>query len=65
MPGLLEAWLALTSVKYHGNLHVLTPLNQRLRYVGSLWVIPQALPLQFSRARQALSQVSLPCSQAT
>ena len=29
-PGLLEAWLALTSVKYHGNLYVLIPLNQRL-----------------------------------
>ena len=29
-PGLLEAWLALTSVKYHGNLQVLTPLKQRL-----------------------------------
>ena len=27
-PGLLEAWLALTSVKYHGNLKVLIPLNQ-------------------------------------
>ena len=29
-PGLLEAWLALTSVKYHGNLWVSIPLNQRL-----------------------------------
>ena len=29
-PGLLEAWLALTSIKYHGNLLVLIPLNQRL-----------------------------------
>ena len=29
-PGLLEAWLALTSIKYHGNLWVLIPLNQRL-----------------------------------
>ena len=29
-PGLLEEWLALTSVKYHGNLWVLTTLNQRL-----------------------------------
>ena len=29
-PGLLEAWLALTSVKYHGNLYILIPLNQRL-----------------------------------
>ena len=28
-PGLLEAWLVLTSVKYHGN-HILIPLNQRL-----------------------------------
>ena len=27
---LLEAWLALTGVKYHGNLYVLVPLNQRL-----------------------------------
>ena len=26
-PGLLEAWLALTSVKYHGNLLVLIPLS--------------------------------------
>ena len=25
--GLLEAWLALTSVKYHGNLLVLIPFN--------------------------------------
>ena len=29
-PGLLKAWLVLTSVKYHGNLHILIPLNQRL-----------------------------------
>ena len=29
-PGLLEAWLVLTSVKYHGNLYVLIPLNQWL-----------------------------------
>ena len=29
-PGLLEAWLVLTSVKYHGNLYNLIPLNQRL-----------------------------------
>ena len=28
--GLLEAWLVLTSVKYHGNLYILKPLNQRL-----------------------------------
>ena len=24
------AWLVLTSVKYHGNLYILIPLNQRL-----------------------------------
>ena len=35
-PGLLEAWLALTSVKYHGNLYVLIPLNQLLA-LTSLW----------------------------
>ena len=29
-PGLLEAWLVLTSVKYHENLYILIPLNQRL-----------------------------------
>ena len=29
-PVLLEAWLVLTSVKYHGNLYILIPLNQRL-----------------------------------
>ena len=29
-PGLLKAWLVLTSVKYHGNLYILIPLNQRL-----------------------------------
>ena len=29
-PGLLEAWLVLTSVKYYGNLYILIPLNQRL-----------------------------------
>ena len=29
-PGLLEAWLVLTSVKYHGNLYILIPLSQRL-----------------------------------
>ena len=29
-PRLLEAWLVLTSVKYHGNLYILIPLNQRL-----------------------------------
>ena len=38
-PGLLEAWLVLTSVKYHGNLYILIPLNQllaltRLRATG-------------------------------
>ena len=27
---LLEAWLALTRVKYHNNLQVLIPLNQWL-----------------------------------
>ena len=30
LPGLLEAWLVLTSVKCHGNLYILIPLNQRL-----------------------------------
>ena len=30
MHGLLEARLVLTSVKYHGNLYILIPLNQRL-----------------------------------
>ena len=35
-PGLLEAWLVLTSVKYHGNLYILIPLNQRLA-LTSLW----------------------------
>ena len=29
-PGLLEAWLVLTSVKYHGNVYILIPLYQRL-----------------------------------
>ena len=29
-PGLLKAWLVLTSVKYHGNLYILIPLNQQL-----------------------------------
>ena len=29
-PGLLEAWLVLTSIKCHGNLYILTPLNQLL-----------------------------------
>ena len=29
-PGLLEAWLVLTSVTYQGNLYILIPLNQRL-----------------------------------
>ena len=29
-PGLLDAWLVLTSVKYHRNLYILIPLNQRL-----------------------------------
>ena len=29
-PGLLEAWSVLTSVKYHGTLYILIPLNQRL-----------------------------------
>ena len=29
-PGLLEACLVLTGVKYHGNLYILIPLNQRL-----------------------------------
>ena len=38
-PGLLEAWLVLTSVKYHGNLYILIPLNHwlaltRLRATG-------------------------------
>ena len=29
-PGLLEAWSVLTSVKNHGTLYILIPLNQRL-----------------------------------
>ena len=29
-PGLLKAWLVLTSVKYHGNRYILILLNQRL-----------------------------------
>ena len=42
-PGLLEAWLVLTSVKYHGNLYILIPLNQRLaltrlRATGPSWI---------------------------
>ena len=42
-PGLLEAWLVLTSVKYHGNLYILIPLNQRLaltrlRATGPWWL---------------------------
>ena len=41
-PGLLEAWLVLTSVKYHGNLYILSPLNQwlaltRLRATSPWW----------------------------
>ena len=45
-PGLLEAWLVLTSVKYHGNLYILIPLNQwlaltRLRATG-----PRSVSLQ-------------------
>ena len=44
-PGLLEAWLVLTSVKYHGNLYILIPLNQRLaltrlRATGP-WLVPR------------------------
>ena len=43
-PGLLEAWLVLTSVKYHGNLYILIPLNQRLaltrlRATGPRWIV--------------------------
>ena len=32
-PGLLEAWLALTGVKYRGNLQVFTLLNQRFTLI--------------------------------
>ena len=39
-PGLLEAWLVLTSVKYHGNLYILIPLHQRL----ALTVFEQRAP---------------------
>ena len=50
-PGLLEAWLALTSVKYHGNLLVLIPLNQRLaltrlRTTGP-WALVEAVHQHF------------------
>ena len=42
-PGLLEAWLGLTSVKYHGNLLVLMPLNQRLALTGLRATDPRTL----------------------
>ena len=42
-PGLLEAWLALTSVKYRGNLWVLTPLTQRLAQTRLRATAPRSL----------------------
>ena len=59
-PGLLEAWLALTSVKYHGNLYILIPLNQRLaltrlRATGPWW------PLKLDRLAKDRSHCFLAC----
>ena len=45
-PGLLEAWLVLTSVKYHGNLYILIPLNQRLALTRLRATGPWLLPLR-------------------
>ena len=44
-PGLLEAWLVLTSVKYHGNLYILIPLNQRLALTRLRAIGPSILSL--------------------
>ena len=45
-PGLLEAWLALTSVKYHGNLLALMPLNQWLALTGLRATSPRSSQVQ-------------------
>ena len=44
-PGLLEACLTQTSVKYHGNLKVLIPLNQRLALTRHRTTGPRALQI--------------------
>ena len=45
-PGLLEAWLVLTGVKYHGKLYILIPLNQRLALTRLRATGPSCLHLQ-------------------
>ena len=61
-PGLLEAWLVLTSVKYHGNLYILKPLNQRLALTRLRATGPWH---QYSTAKRAvlinISLISLAC----
>ena len=48
-PGLLEAWLVLTSVKYYGNLYILIPLNQPLALTRLRATGPWRLGLQVTR----------------
>ena len=59
---MLEAWLVLTSVKYHGNLYILIPLNQwlaltRLRATGPRWIeiysVYQVTSIRFPHADDA------------
>ena len=45
-PGLLEAWLVLTSVKYHGNLYILIPVNQRLALTRLRATGPRVAPAE-------------------
>ena len=58
-PGLLEAWLALTSVKYHGNLYVLIPLNQRLA-LTSLWATGPCIINHLTKAKCKILFFCLP-----
>ena len=59
-PGLLEAWTALTSVKYHGNLSVLIPLNQWLALKpGFEQLAPDFQPSSFLKKAKILFYIFL------
>ena len=59
-PGLLEAWLALTSVKHHGNPKVLIPLNQRLALTRLRTTGPWAFAFIVMGFRRLQKSSSLP-----
>ena len=55
-PGLLEAWLVLTSVKYHGNLYILISLNQRLALTRLRATGPCKANVRYNRITNGISK---------